>query len=516
MSAPIDVEAVPEAQEMKQPTMALERRQDQTVGRALSPKELHERLEFIRQVMRDEMKEKVDYGKIPGCGDKPSLLQPGAQKLLMTFNLRAQVQRETLRELPHPDVFGHREYEFTIRIFPNGADPNREGTDGVGTCSTFESKYRYRKAERKCPKCGKSTIIAGKEEYGGGFLCWKRKGGCGEKFASDDPRIVNQSADDVENEDPADSWNTVRKMGFKRALVAGVINFTNTSELWTQDLEDLAANAAARGKPPMEDKPVTAKPPSRSAPANPAAAKPATTETLGGPPLKLATAATRAWMMKGLDSCRDLATEYFQKLDKPAVLLPTEPLEDLPWEWVPITKNQLALLKAAITDFGNGSPAVHPYAPNPVQPDLAEAQKKKRQPKAEATKPTPTAEAPKTKPRDPEWFWDVICPIPCKGMKKAEYDRKPDTVGSLYQAIKEGNQEAQRRLWGFANKWAPAPREANGRTYQPSEADKVFREALDAFLEWEQKHGKDTDAGPDQQPEDVPAGEAYQEDDVPF
>lgn len=246
-------------------------------------------------------------------------------------------------------------------------------------------------------------------------------------------------------------------------------------------------------------------------------AKPATTETLGGPPLKLATAATRAWMMKELDPCRDLATEYFQKLDKPAVLLPTEPLEELPWEWVPITKNQLALLRAAITDFGNGSPAVHPYAPNPVQPDLAEAQKKKRQPKTEATKPAPAAEAPKPK-RDPEWFMAVICPIPRKGMKKAEYDKAPDTIGSMYKAMKEGDETAQHRLWGFANKWAPAPREANGRTYQPSEADKVFREALDDFIEWERKHGKDTE----QAPENVAAGIAKEaerlteDDDIPF
>ena len=35
-----------------------------------------------------------------------------------------------------------------------------------------------------CPKCGKTaSVIKGKEEFGGGWVCWKkRNGGCGEQF----------------------------------------------------------------------------------------------------------------------------------------------------------------------------------------------------------------------------------------------------------------------------------------------------------------------------------------------
>jgi len=33
-----------------------------------------------------------------------------------------------------------------------------------------------------CPECGQAAIIKGKAEYGGGYLCWKKKGGCGAKF----------------------------------------------------------------------------------------------------------------------------------------------------------------------------------------------------------------------------------------------------------------------------------------------------------------------------------------------
>src|SRR5437899_2341796 len=210
-SPPIDVYPKPSEPDTAS-NSALVRIESGAVGRAMTIDELHRNLEFIRQVMRNEMREGQDYGKIPGTGDKPTLLQPGAQKLLMTFNLTEQVKKEVLREYQN----FHREYEFTITVCAG----NGKEWDGVGTCSTLESKYRYRKAERKCPKCGKETIIQGKPEYGGGWVCWKKKGGCDAKFPSDEPAIASQPGGTVENEDPADQWNTVRKMAFKRGLVA--------------------------------------------------------------------------------------------------------------------------------------------------------------------------------------------------------------------------------------------------------------------------------------------------------
>lgn len=201
--------------------------------------EVHAQLEFIRQVMAKEMREGQDYGKIPGCGDKPGLFQPGAQKLLLTFQLTPHVKKEVLRELPHPTIFGHREYEFTLTL---KSKAGREW-DGVGTCSTLESKYRYRKSFRKCPKCGKETIFKSKDAPFG-FYCWAKKGGCGAKFGPDDKAITSQEEGKADNDNPAEFWNTVRKMAFKRALVHGSINATNTSELWSQDLEDLPQNTS--------------------------------------------------------------------------------------------------------------------------------------------------------------------------------------------------------------------------------------------------------------------------------
>ena len=193
-------------------------------------------LNAIRGVMRDCMVEKQDYGTVSGCGPKPGLFQPGAQKLSMMFQLNPEVREEVITDYPN----FHRGYRLVVRV-TNGT----KFADGVGECSTLESRYRYRSQGRKCPNCGKETIIKGKEEYGGGWVCYVKKGGCGSKFVDNSEggkEIAAQSEGKTENENPPDCWNTVRKMAFKRAFVHAIINATNTSELWSQDLEDLAAN----------------------------------------------------------------------------------------------------------------------------------------------------------------------------------------------------------------------------------------------------------------------------------
>ena len=494
MNQTIDVESTTsQGEPAAAQTMAVERRADnRSVGRAMTVDELHERLEFVRRVMRTEMKEGQDYGKIPGAGEKPCLLQPGAQKLLMTFNLREQVKKEVLRE--YPDM--HREYEFTITVFPAGMDP-RDGWDGVGTCSTLESKYRYRKAERRCPKCKKTALIAEKPEYvkgrEPGFVCWKKKGGCGEIFHAQHPEIISQPTEDIENPDPADCWNTVRKMGFKRGLVAAAINATNTSELWTQDIEDMAGNAAAHpkgGKPSKMPQdapkapPATVTPPKEeriTVPWQGASTSPKTAES---PKPRYATEETRKWLLVKLKDCLALATEYFQKLDSPAVLLPNETLADLPLSWHPVTVAQMDALRNAIAAFGNGEEAKHPYPQNPT--------KVPEKPKTQAPA-KPAAKPAATKARDPEWFLDVIVPVPPKGVKRDEYLKTADTIGSLYYRTKEGDQEAGRRLFGFVGHFeAKAWIGRDGQERPPSQTDIQFREALDAFNEWHEKHGKDT------------------------
>ncbi|HEX4646235.1 MAG TPA: hypothetical protein VH598_11575 [Verrucomicrobiae bacterium] len=317
---------------------------------------------LIQQVMRTVMKDKEHYGKIPGCGDKPTLLQPGAQKLLLTFRLAPQYE-VLVKDLPG----NHREYQVscTLVYIPT---QNHVG-QGVGCCSTMEAKYRFRTGPKKStgqpvPKAywnirDSNPAEAQKLIGGKGFGVAKGESGLWE---------ICEIGEKVEHDNPADYYNTVLKMAKKRALVDAAITATAASDIFTQDLED-------------------------TAPAEPETAPP---------------------------------------------------------------QNPL------------------PKAPTP-----------------EPTMPMPPqyAKAPTRAQADAEKFWDVICPMPRKGMKKAEYDKHPDTIRSLYDQREDA--EIRNRLFGFANLWNPEPREYNGKTYQPSAADHAFRAALDAFLEWHDAQPKE-------------------------
>jgi hypothetical protein len=190
---------------------------------------LQQRRDLVLQMMGSVLKEGVHYGKIPGCGDKPSLFLPGAEQLSSSFNFSPRYRKNITREGMHMIA------DITCELcLPDGTLV----AEGVSMCSTYESKYRYRKAERLCPSCGKPTIINGKEEYGGGYVCFAKKGGCGAKFKKGDKSIEEQVVGQSENPDLADQWNTVIKMGAKRSFVHAVRTATGTADVFTQDIED--------------------------------------------------------------------------------------------------------------------------------------------------------------------------------------------------------------------------------------------------------------------------------------
>jgi hypothetical protein len=111
---------------------------------------------------------------------------------------------------------------------------------GDASCSSRESKYRWRNAARVCPTCGQAAIIKGKAEFGGGWLCFKKNGGCGAKFDDGDAAIEGQPVGRAPNPDIADVDNTILKMAEKRALIAATLIATNVSDFFTQDMEDFA------------------------------------------------------------------------------------------------------------------------------------------------------------------------------------------------------------------------------------------------------------------------------------
>ena len=210
---------------------------------AMPADRIQKQVNLIQSVMKQVMKDGEHFGKIPGCGNKPSLLKPGAEKLSTTFRL-APDYKITRTDMDN----GHREYEVITTLTHI---PSRQIIgQGVGSCSTMESKYRYRKANQVCPECGKEeTIIKGKKEYGGGWICFQKKGGCGAKFKDGDERIENQNLGRVEYTDPADYYNTVLKMAKKRSHVDAILTATAASDIFTQDIEDLPPDAVKKSEP---------------------------------------------------------------------------------------------------------------------------------------------------------------------------------------------------------------------------------------------------------------------------
>lgn len=200
---------------------------------AMTMEEARDQHQLVRKFVSDLLTPEIDYGVIPGTGKKPVLLKPGAEHLCQLFRLRPEFRALTVTEDFDKGLFFYR-YACDLIHVPSGAVVG----SGVGSCSTWESKYRYRDGKRLCPVCGKEAIIKGKAEFGGGWLCFGKKGGCGTKWKDGDQAIEGQSIEQVENDKIIDQVNTVDKMAQKRALIASTLITCGVSEFFTQDIED--------------------------------------------------------------------------------------------------------------------------------------------------------------------------------------------------------------------------------------------------------------------------------------
>lgn len=187
-------------------------------------------LKTIRTFVANEMKPGLDFGVIPGTGDKPTLYLPGAQKVAMFFNTAPDytIQATDLGG-------GHVEYLVTTRLVYRAS--GIVAASGVGSCSTMEKKYRYRSEGRKCPQCDATAIK--KSKFGkGGWYCHNKAGGCGAQFPASHPGILDQPETRAENPDIHDTRNTVLKMAKKRSLVDAAMGLGCLSELFSQDIGD--------------------------------------------------------------------------------------------------------------------------------------------------------------------------------------------------------------------------------------------------------------------------------------
>lgn len=133
------------------------------------------RINRFQEIIQRALTQNTDYGIIPGT-KKPTLLKPGAEKIIMLLGLRSEFdfidETRDFKEGFFQYIIKCKLYKGEILI-----------TEGMGACNTKESKYRY-----------------------------------SDGFSVD---------------------NTVLKMAKKRALVDAALMVGSLSDLFTQDLEDM-------------------------------------------------------------------------------------------------------------------------------------------------------------------------------------------------------------------------------------------------------------------------------------
>jgi hypothetical protein len=129
----------------------------------------------FQQVIQKTLHQGHDFGIIPGT-DKPTLLKPGAEKILMMMGLRSEFEIvDSTRDFEK----GFFQYQVRCKLLKG----DMVITEGLGACNTRERKYLKM--------------------------------------------------------DPYTMDNTVLKMAKKRALVDAALLVASLSDVFTQDLEDM-------------------------------------------------------------------------------------------------------------------------------------------------------------------------------------------------------------------------------------------------------------------------------------
>ena len=135
---------------------------------------MHKITQF-QQVIQHTLRQNHDYGVVPGT-NKPTLLKPGAEKLLMMMGLRSEFEIvDSTRDFEN----GFFQYQVRCKLYRG----DMLITEGLGACNTRERKYL--------------------------------------------------------KQDPYTLDNTVLKMAKKRALVDATLLVASLSDIFTQDLEDM-------------------------------------------------------------------------------------------------------------------------------------------------------------------------------------------------------------------------------------------------------------------------------------
>ncbi len=207
----------------------------------VSVDQIKAQVQAVQGLMKGVMVIDQHYGTIPGCGDKPTLLKAGAEKLALAFKLDLQTETEVV------DMGNmHREYRCNTTVY-NKVTGDRLG-NGAGCTTTLESKWRYRVENTGAMVPSGYWDNRDADLIGGSQFSTKKVDGKWFIFHK------------VEHDNPADYYNTCLKMAEKRSKVCAVLNVTAASDIFTQDIEEMgevlgtqkATKSTGKNKPPVK------------------------------------------------------------------------------------------------------------------------------------------------------------------------------------------------------------------------------------------------------------------------
>tara|TARA_R110002167_G_scaffold256475_2_gene462858 strand:- start:1177 stop:1956 length:780 start_codon:yes stop_codon:yes gene_type:complete len=192
-----------------------------------SAADLKSHVASIHSVMKEVMINGTHYGTISGCGNKPVLLKPGAEKILATFMLATEFEIE---DISTPE---NKYYRITTKLIHQGSGVYMGS--GIGECSSLENKYAWRAAV-----CDEEFIDTPENmrriHYKKGY-----QGSAATK--------VNQVRQDMHT-----LANTILKMAKKRSLIDAVMNVTACSDIFDQDVDESHIKEAVMGDTPEPPK----------------------------------------------------------------------------------------------------------------------------------------------------------------------------------------------------------------------------------------------------------------------
>lgn len=163
----------------------------------------------FQSIVQQTLKNGHDYGEVGGV-TKPTLLKPGAEKILMLMGLTSEYNIIEKIEDYDKGIFA---YTIKCILLKN----NRKVTEGVGSCNSKEDKYRWRWVKENDLPIGidKSTTKSKVDNWG-------------------------KTKYKIENDDICSQANTILKMAKKRAQIDATLTVASLSEIFTQDVEDMS------------------------------------------------------------------------------------------------------------------------------------------------------------------------------------------------------------------------------------------------------------------------------------